>query len=113
MSTAMLYPELPCHCNLHRPVYYSISIEHVIVYNSRTVYILQVKLDMNLYAVDFLGETLAVSGNAPIPPGAWFTWQGAGDLGIQRLQYVATDNYGQHAVCSFTLQVSKITQCAT
>ena len=67
---------------------------------------------MNLYAVDFLGETLAVSGNAPIPPGAWFTWQGAGDLAIHRLQYVATDNYGQHAVCSFTLQVSNITECA-
>ena len=67
----------------------------------------QVKLDVDLRAEDFLGETLAVSGNAPIPPGTWFTWQGAGDRGIQRVKYVATDNYGQHAICEFSVQVRK------
>ena len=65
------------------------------------------KLDVDLRAEDFLGETLAVSGNAPIPPGAWFTWQGAGDPEIQRAKYVATDNYGQHAICEFSVLVGK------
>ncbi len=64
-----------------------------------------VELQTSLYAVDEEGMTLPLSGNAPIPPGAVFKWQGPGSLGLQKLQYVATDNNGQHSICSFMIKV--------